>query len=79
MMQKVNVSQGKTKMHKMEGRRELTCIHRSKSLYRWKGVGIAVPMSMEIKKSDEEAKKGQRIGLTEKVLLCRQKRTQCFV
>jgi hypothetical protein len=33
MTQKVNVSQGKAKMDKVVGRRELSCIRRSRSLY----------------------------------------------
>jgi hypothetical protein len=55
-MQKVNVSHGKTKMDKTVRRRELSCVRRSRSLYRGRVVRGAVPRSME-EKSDEEAKK----------------------
>jgi hypothetical protein len=62
MMQKSNVSHGKTNMDKMVRRRELPCIRRLMKLYRGRVARGAVPMSMK-EKSDEEAKKGQIIGL----------------
>jgi hypothetical protein len=47
-------------MDKMVRRRELSCVHRSWSLGRGRGVRDAVRISMERKKSDEEAKKKHR-------------------
>jgi hypothetical protein len=69
IVQKVNVSHGKTKMDKTVRGRELPCVRHWRSLYKGRFVVCAVPMSM--KKRDEEAKKMQRNGLTEKVNLCR--------
>jgi hypothetical protein len=50
----------------MVRRRELPCIRRLKLLYRVRVVCGAMPMSMERKKSDEEAKKRETKGLKEK-------------
>jgi hypothetical protein len=58
MMQKANVSHGKTLMGKMV-RRELPCVHRSRLLYRVRVARGAVAMLLERKKSDGEAKKKQ--------------------
>jgi hypothetical protein len=55
-MQNVNVS---TKMVKMGRRRELPCVRHSRSLYSRRVIYGALVMSMERKKSDEEAKKKQ--------------------
>jgi hypothetical protein len=64
MMQKVNVGH-KTAMDKMVRRRELACICRSRTWYRERFVRNVVSMSLERKKSDQEAKKNQGIGLTQ--------------
>ncbi|SAM03178.1 hypothetical protein [Absidia glauca] len=69
MVQKANVDQGKIKMDKMARRRQLPCVRRSCSLYRGQVARGVVLMSMGRKKGDEEAKKEQRIELTEKRFL----------
>jgi hypothetical protein len=56
MMQKASVSRGKAKMDKLERRRELPCVRRSRLLYNGRVVRTVVPMSFE-GKSDEEWKK----------------------
>jgi hypothetical protein len=61
-MQKAIVSHDKTKMAKMVRRRKLHCVRRSRLLHKvarcsWCG-------NIDGKKSDEEAKKKKRIGLT---------------
>jgi hypothetical protein len=65
-MQKANVSQGKIKMDKMVGRRELSCVRRSKVLYRWRVVRDAVSMLMERKKwwgSEEQMNKKKLVNV----------------
>jgi hypothetical protein len=50
MMQNAIISHGKQKVDKMERRRELPCVRRSRSSYRVRVVLSAMPMSMERKK-----------------------------
>jgi hypothetical protein len=66
MMLKANVNHVKSKMDKIVRGGEIPCVCRSRSLYSGRVVGGAIPMSMERKKSDKEAKKEQRNGLTGK-------------
>jgi hypothetical protein len=73
MMQKSNVSHGETKMDKMMRRRELPCIRRSRSFYGGRVVRCAMLLSMERKKSDQEAKKRQSERLTKKAISCRRR------
>jgi hypothetical protein len=54
LMQKVNVSQGKTKMDKTVRRRELPCVHHSRSLYRERVGCGAASISMEKKRRSKE-------------------------
>jgi hypothetical protein len=56
VMQKANVGHGGQKMDERVRKRELTCVRRSRVLYRDQVVRCAVPMTMG-KKHDEEAKK----------------------
>jgi hypothetical protein len=69
MLQKTNVSQGKTKMDKIVRRRGLPCVRRLRSLYSVQVVHDAVQMLLE-RKSDEEPQKSERKGLTVKDILC---------
>jgi hypothetical protein len=53
----------------MVRRRELPYLRRSRSLYRDRFVGGAVPMLMERKKMMKKQRRSERIGLSEKVTL----------
>jgi hypothetical protein len=62
MMLKAKASHGKQKMAKMVRWRELPWVRHSRSVYAVRCIHGTV--SMEKKKSDEEAKKKQKSGLT---------------
>jgi hypothetical protein len=64
-MQKANVDHGEPKLDKLVGRSELPCVRCRRSLYSDQVVINVVLISME-RKSDEEAKKEQKKGLTNK-------------
>jgi hypothetical protein len=66
VVQKTNISHGKIMMDIMVRRRELPCVRRLRGLYSGRVVRGVVSMSMQKKKSDEEANKKQRNGLTQK-------------
>jgi hypothetical protein len=75
VMQKANVSHDMTKMGKMVRRKKLPWVRRSKTMYTisrsWCGIKCRWSINVDgKKKSDEEAKKKQRIGLTAKGRLC---------
>jgi protein-tyrosine-phosphatase len=62
MMQRANVSHGKTKMDKTVRKRGVSCGHRSRPFYTSQVVRGTLVISMERKKGDEKAKKKQSKG-----------------
>jgi hypothetical protein len=67
MMEDVNVSHGKTKMDKMERRRDLPCVRRSRTLYGGRVVhGRVLNVDGRNKKVRKKQRRSKERGLTEK-------------